>query len=232
MTKRGLTRLPLDQNGHSHLWEYPTVTVDFDEPEPAPLFFIRECNHCGVLPTLQITDHAVVAAEPCESPRGITTSMLLPVPSGRIVYTDDLRQFYPIDSSGFANYNTRFGQAQWVTAMEAAGCAYGWVGNTGPDLWRVGKDRYLIGIPEYDDADVLLTQGWERVAPGALGLWAYCVADADDWITRGGGPGKPDQATVVTVTPGTYRFTHHTGEAGFDEHAEGPVVYADIERIG
>jgi hypothetical protein len=29
-----------------------------------------------------------------------------------------------------------------------------------------------------------------------------------------------------------YRFTHHTGEKGFDHYAQGTVIFAHVERIG
>jgi hypothetical protein len=33
------------------------------------------------------------------------------------------------------------------------------------------------------------------------------------------------------VEPGTYEFTHHTGERGFDQWAKGTIVFAHIQKI-
>jgi hypothetical protein len=58
-----------------------------------------------------------------------------------------------------------------------------------------------------------------------LFAWAVQPGDPRDRIDKLGWT-----VTVVNVTPGTYRFTHHTGEAGFDGDAW-PVTYAHVELV-
>jgi hypothetical protein len=166
---------------------------------------------------------------------GITTVVTLRVPSGQVIVTDDLRPVYDWDGDSVADYNTALGQHQAIEAMAAQGCAYGPVGNSCPGLYRTGPDRYVIASPGWDgDGDEeIIPEGWERLASVITDLWAYSVADYGDWVARGGDPAGLDWAdTVVDVTPGTYRFTHHTGEASFDRDAPGTVIFADIEREG
>jgi hypothetical protein len=55
--------------------------------------------------------------------------------------------------------------------------------------------------------------------------WAVQPGDPRDRIDQLGWT-----VTVVDVKPGTYRFTHHTGEADYDRDAW-PVTYAHVELI-
>lgn len=60
---------------------------------------------------------------------------------------------------------------------------------------------------------------------GELFAWAVQPGDPRDRLDQLGWT-----VTVVDVTPGTYRFTHHTGEADFDRDAW-PLTYAHVELI-
>lgn len=225
--------LPLKPNGHliSHTGDVKVLRIP-DREAPMILMDARDCHLCDQRPGLRIAEDAVYAVDPCPFPEGITTTITLDVPSGKIIVTDDLRPFYDWDGCTSAGYNSVLGQAQAVEAMAAVGCAYGPVGNSCPGLYRVGEDRYVIASPEYDEDENPSLPESDLLAAVCTDLWAYSIADFEHWKGRGGDPAKLGWSdTVVDVPPGTYRFVHHSGERTFDRDAAGTVVFADVERI-
>lgn len=178
----------------------------------------------------------------CPCPDGLTTVVTLPIPSGKMIITDDLRDVYHLSrgvEDSFFTYNSARGQAQVVEAMAKLGCAYGPVGNTCPGLYRVGEKNagaYVITTfnHEYDDeGNVTNTPSLpesDRLAGIITDLWAYSAADYEDWQSKGG-TGSDYDYTVVNVEPGTYEFTLHTGEKSFNRDAPGTVVLADVRRV-
>ena len=231
-----LKKLPLEANGHefSRIREISEVEVlELDTGGP-PLVFGLEfgCAFCNQRPKLHVTDTAVHVQSPCPYPHGITTEVLLKVPSGKLLVSDSLRPVYDWDDTGLASYNTVLGQSQAIKAMEAIGCAFGTTGNHGLGLYRSGVDTYVIANPGYDGDDNPLLPDSDRAAEICTDLWAYSCADYEHWESRGGDPTKLGYGdTIVDVTPGTYRFVYHGGERDFDRDAEGTVVFADIERV-
>lgn len=194
---------------------------------------VSRCGMCGERPEYYADDKTVTVRTPCPYPDGVTTVIRLEVPSGKLVVTDDLRPAYDWrDSDLTASYNSVLGQHQAVLAMAAQGCAYGPVGNTCPGLYRTGEDTYVIAIPDYDEkADAeILPESWTELAGIITDLWAYSIADYEDWQAKGG-DNTGGWYRVVNVPPGTYEFTHHTGERGFDRDAPGTVVFADIRKV-
>ncbi|MGW4890756.1 hypothetical protein ACWEQL_00580 [Kitasatospora sp. NPDC004240] len=232
--------LPLQTNGHVISRE-TTAVVDLDDrdtpgwvPMPrvlAPHLF--DCAMCGALPEVEVTDAAVLIKGPCPYPDGIqTTEITIDVPSGKLAVADSLRPVYDWDHGKFVSYNSALGQAQAVQAMAEIGCAFGWVGNSDPGLYRTGPDRYVIASPELDDNDEPSLPGATCLAEICTDLWAFSIADFEDWKTRGGDLSLLGwKVNVVDVAPGTYRFTLHTGRRGFDPNAAETVIFADIERI-
>jgi hypothetical protein len=241
-----ITELPLDANGH---WltrrGVDTVTVfQIDAMSVYVPDAMSRCALCDWHPKFEVADGSVRATEPCALPDGVTTVVDVAFPSGKIIVTDDLRPVYdwrePDGSDAFASYNSALGQAQAIKAMAAIGCAYGPVGNSCPNLYRMAApNRYVIASPAYsDDGDdeglsASVYQGAQEVAGICTDLWAYSICDYDDYLARGGDRRNIDRWswTVVDVTPGVYRFTHHTGERGFDHDAD-ELVFAHVERVG
>lgn len=243
--------LKFDANGHC-VSDKNTVDILFSDPVTAedakawrlpkgllgPMVVSQipvTCGHCDVYWKMGFTEDTARITEPCAYPNGITTVITLAVPSGKIIVTDDLRDVYDgFDHDGFASYNTSRGQAQVIEAMAALGCAYGPVGNSCPSLYRLLDGTYVIGNPEYDDDDEptgdLATA--ETLADICTDLWAYSIADYEDWKSRGGDEEiLRNKGAIVEVPPGVYQFTHHTGENGFEHYAAGEVIFAHIERI-
>lgn len=231
--------LPLKPNGHELAHnDGNEVTVFLDALAhglgPWVSGAMSYCATCGEAPEYRVTEEAVHVVTPCAYPNGITTVITLAVPSGKIIINDDLRDVYAARGDGFASYNTSRGQAQVIEAMAAIGCAYGPVGNSCPGLYQLlGEGRYVIASPAYDDDDEpigdLATA--KDLASICTNLWAYSIADYEDWKAKGGDPEMLKFADTVDVPPGVYQFTHHTGENGFDHYAAGEVIFAHIERI-
>lgn len=224
--------LPLKANGHVLSRESKVeVYLPLDGGEPVILGSAYACAICGIRPKLQLTEDAVQVQDPCPYPNGMTTEITLSVPSGKILVTDDLRPVYDWDDDAFASYNTVLGQAQVVKAMAAIGCAYGPVGNSCPGLYRTGQGSYIIASPRRVEDDNLSIPEDTCLANIVTDLWAYSIADFEHWKARGGNPDKLGWTdTVVDIPPGTYRFTHHSGERDFDDDAD-TVIFAHVERI-
>ncbi|TLQ39196.1 hypothetical protein [Streptomyces marianii] len=228
-------RIPLDTNGHDLLPKRTDQVTVFAEPGEKPFVagVYWRCATCDQVPEYIVRDKAVQVQKPCPYPNGITTEIRINVPSGKLIVTDDLRDVYCVDHNG-ASENTALGQAQVVQAMAALGCAFGPVGNSSPGLYRTCQsDSYIIASPILDDDDVPSIPDEDCIAEIDTALWAYSIADYEDWKAKGGAPGQKllGHYTVVDVTPGTYRFTHHVGERGFDKYAPETVVFAHVERI-
>jgi hypothetical protein len=230
--------LPLKPNGHQ-ISNYDEVEVfNFDERGPfvpSRALIFPECAVCGSRPELLVGDDAVRAQDPCPYPDGITTTVTVAFTSGKIIVTDELRPVYDWEGETTASYNSALGRDQAIRAMAFFGCAYGPVGNTCPGLYRTAPGKYIIASPEWidDDEDNQSPPQETCLAGICTDLWAYSIADFEDWKSRGGDPESLKRtASVVDFPPGVYQFTHHTGERGFDHHAGGTVVFAHIERIG
>jgi hypothetical protein len=236
-----LQALPFNANGHqAHVDDGTLVDVYLmDDQEPLiPQLGSARCGSCGDALDLRIADNAVTTLRSCPHPDGLTSVITLDVLSGKIIVSDDLRPVYNWDADDVADYNSALGQAQVTQALAKAGCAFRSIGNSCPGLYRTGDDTYVIASPGYDEDDLALPTERPRVRTGRelagiiTDLWAYSIADYAHWQSRGGDPGRLGWSdTVVDVTPGTYEFTSHSGERGFDGHTAGTVIFAHIRRV-
>lgn len=228
--------LPLHPNGHLGLARAgEPVTVLRSRGEEHVLGLRYGCAVCDEAPELRVTAAAVEVLNACPYPEGITTEIVLAVPSGRIIVTDNLRHVYDWDDEAIGDYNTAIGQARAIRAMADAGCAYGPVGNSCPGFYRTGPDSYIIARGGYDEDSGDRTSpatGAKQLASICTDLWAYSLADLAHFTSLGGSITElGGNADIVDVTPGAYRFTHHTGEATFDHDTAQPLIFAHVERI-
>jgi hypothetical protein len=242
-------------NGHQvardPMTEVDVLVLDIGD---SPVFMLDRarmsysCGLCGQFMKERITPEGVYFDEPCPAAEGMTTVIRLEVPSGKIVVDDDLRPLFGnFEDEDFADYNSVLGQAQVVEAYARDKCAYGPVGNSCPGLWKTGEDTYVIARMPYDDEDeqVPVPPEAEELASICTDLWAYSIADYDEWLRRGGVlVPKVDKKTgetrmepeswttsIVEIPAGTYEFTYHGGELDFDDDAD-HVVWADIKKVG
>lgn len=232
--------LPLDQNGHlfgNHTGPVPYLPRPKDREDEEPLIlglsnFSYRCAWCDAIRDFKIIDDAIRQPEPCPIPEGVTSTYELAFPSGKVVVSDDLGDIYRIPGTeeNYAGYNSALGQHQVVEAMAKAGCAHGPVGNSCPGLYRTGNGTYAIASPEYDEkaGGQFLPEGWTVLTSITTNLWAYSIADLDDYLSRGGEVSR--HMSVIDLDPGTYRFSHHTNERSFDHNAK-RLVFAHIEKV-
>lgn len=228
-----IERLPLKPNGHvfQHTNEVDAVHL-LDNVKPLITGVEHACAVCDRWPRLRVIADAVHVQDTCPYPDGITTTITLQVPSGKLLVSDDLRPVYDWSGTTTASYNTTLGQAQAVHAMAAIGCAYGPASSFELGLYRTGPDSYVIATLSYDEDDRPSLPEDTRLAKIYTDLWAYSCADLEGWIARGGDPSKLEWSdTVVDVPPGTYRFIHHSGERSFDGDSPDDVIWAHVERI-
>lgn len=210
------------------------------------IFWSRfECRWCGeyVRLILDKATNTVRVEEPCQVD-SVTNVFTLQVPSGKMVVADRLvnRLGDVYDYSDDILSCSEKAIAEISALMASRGVAHGYVGNTCPALYK-RADGYVIsniydaectcgfwdkGAPS-DEKCVCQKAGLEPVLANIItDLWWYSIADFDDFVSKGGVPGESN--TVVEVEPGTYEFTHHTGERNFDKSGN-VVIYAHIKRL-
>lgn len=241
--------VPFETNGHRVTW-LPMATVEvlsLEIGEETHLHLNRahmsySCWQCGEFIDPEVTAEAVRVKTTCPVPaEGLTSVIRLEVPSGRIVVDDDMRPlFNGFDHDNLADYNSVLGQHQVIEKFAEDKCAFGPVGNSCPTLWQTDEDTYVIARkpwltapddPWADEDDVPAPEGARKLASVCTTLWAYSIVDYDEWVRRGGDPENlPAMAEIVEIPAGTYEFTHHSGETGFDGD-EDDVVWADIKKV-
>ncbi|MFI7641894.1 hypothetical protein [Nonomuraea sp. NPDC049400] len=228
-----IERLPLMPNGHV----FPrTNEVDvfrlLDNVEPLVTGVEYACAICDRRPRFRVAADAVHVQDPCPYPDGITATITLQVPSGKLLVSDDLRPVYNLDRTGMASLNTALGRAQAAEAMGKIGCAFGSTLNCGLGLYPTGDGTYVIATPSYTEDEHPRFPDSASLADICTDLWAFSLADYSDWQTRGGDRSALDWSdTVVDVTPGIYQITYHGAERGFDADSVEDVIWAHIERI-
>lgn len=196
----------------------------------------HSCGLCDEKVKLELLDDgSVTTTTDCKYSNGITSVVEINVPSGKLVVADSLRDVYDprCDWPIYASYGTVLGQHQVVVENARLGCAYGAVGNSCPGIYELSPGSYVIANPEMDwdaDDEVPLSLGGKQVASICTDLWAYSLADHDDYVSKGGDVEYADG--VIEIPAGRYRLTHHTGEKDFMGDTSGEVVFAHFERAG
>lgn len=228
-----MTTRAFDANGHNFGDTVEVEVLEFENGMTSVMTHVGRCQYCAGRAAPVLDAGVIRATTTCSLPDGLTTVVEVDFPSGKVLVTDDLRPIYDVDDEGLEDYGSALGQSQYIKAMAEVGCAYGPVLNTCPSLYRTGDDTFVVASAEYDEAtDTVVDFGGVELAKVVTDLWAYSLADYEDWKARGGDPkGLGWTHTVVDVTPGRYRFTCHSGERGFKPHGPGLVVFAHVERV-
>lgn len=150
----------------------------------------------------------------------------LNVPSGKIVIANNLRSLFPIYGSDW-NVNFVQGKKQESLRFGQFGCAFFFVSNSCPSLYRINQDYYAVA-----------GYGWKQKGKRNLygictDLWWYSIADYDEFLRRAKFFNKdPDQilkkfdAKVIKIKPGVWRFKHL-----YDSPKDFDGKYTDIRWI-
>ena len=187
---------------------------------------LNTCFACGEEPDFETDGIMIRPKTPCSYPNGIPLTFELNIPSGVMVVANDLRGHF--DFEGDYDINTRIGCVRTTKAMEKIGCAYAFVGNSCPSIYKTGEDIFTISSGGYNKkTDEDIEPEGVHVASIITDLWWYSIVDADEFERRGcEGQYAVDR---VQVKPGVYRFTHfqHLDHSENDE----PFTYTLIEWV-
>lgn len=262
MTTKPEWHYPINQNGHRsahanrdgevYLGEWRNISEHIKELGQQLIFAaIRvdrsNCTWCGFRPDVTFDGELVTLLPECPAVDN-PIRFSVPFPSGEIVFRDDLRPVFDLpeefDDNVLGGLNTHPGQRFRSLAAAKAGFAYGQVGNTSPNLYKVDDDdHYVIANPAYDEDtdDERVPDNWELVGGFCTDTWSYNIADAAEWdrrlpiarkeITDESRWWRGTDVPRLKVTPGLYVFTHHYGTRGFgDGHGSELTIFAEIER--
>lgn len=209
--------------------------------------FYDGCSYCGSRNFLLETDGATIrlSGGECSLPNGFEPNEWeLNVPSGKIVVSNDLRQWFPLPEGDgdIPSINTTRGCRAMAQAYAAIGMSHGFVGNTCPGVYKLGGDSFKIASEPYEDywdeekkeylprKDLSPFVG-ERVASVCTDLWWYSLCDNDEFERRRakfGGKLDSNWDSIIDVKPGVYRFRHYD-----DVNRDGgnEVVYSTFEWV-
>lgn len=207
-----------------------------------------DCFYCSEFQSWKKEGDKFVAQTECEYANFTTYSVKLNVPSGRIVVADDLRGVFG-DAEEVRpeleqeDYNATKGRVLHARVYEELGVAYGCVLNTCPDVFLVSdgdEQKLVIASTEWDEEadEPIIPAGWTKIAGICTDLWAYSIADYDDYVAKravaeeaGFPSGRDADVEVAEIPAGVWEFTHFAEQAGFDYHAAGVVIFAEAKRI-
>lgn len=225
--------------------EYTALVDGHPELERVRGSCLMTCYYCGeeVEFLVNLKTRHVVIEEKCRHAGGLDEyAVSFDVPSGKLVFANDLRDYYQVNDS--YDINRTVGIKRTTEAYAAHGMFHAFLGNTCPGIYQ--KDnRIAIGSPRYsEDADADGSYDKQRKNHHDHGkrrggictdLWWFCAADYNDLKSRAGDDFdrliKDHYTTVVTVKPGHYRLTArnhvlHREEARLD------LARSDVFRLG
>lgn len=211
---------------------------------------IHNCPYCAAYIKFSFDGHNLTIIGECANPGGFKdVSVELNIPSGKMVFANDLRRWFKIHGS--YNINLDVGIVRTIQAYEKVGMAHGFVGNTCPRIYKENETSISISASplenkwdedskkyiDRDDEEVKKeTPSGEDVGGICTDLWWYSVVDYNDFRVRFLNTGGTLKAfkefvkrscTVVDVTPGVFTVQHffvHKDETLVGE----PLHYAKI----
>jgi hypothetical protein len=199
------------------------------------------CSECGVKlsATFDGTVIRITSGEgPCPVPDGMPEfSFEISIPSGKMVFANDLREFYP--KVTYSSVNASTGQRECSLAYAAVNMGHGMVGNSCPSIYRLAAGRFAIGtegseeLPEGADEDAEppgIPHEGEEVGSICTDLWWYSIGDLEEIKAKGYVPDNNFDKTFE-VPPGRYKITHRWHTLDADVRTT-PLTYALIEFVG
>lgn len=172
----------------------------------------------------------------CTEPGGIREYLsTLSVPSGKLVFANDLRSLVPEgDKDRYVNYNIEIKKTTLDYA--AVGMSHGFTGNSCPSVYKDG-DTLVVGNNNYDEDDEDGVPPEEPIKGEKVGyvctdLWWYSAMDYNLFMKLTKEKTWPKERIdaylkdfTVEVTPGEYEITHNLGSDGY-YYAGIPDIYA------
>jgi hypothetical protein len=214
---------------------------------PSKTFWMR-CSYCGCSEYgdwnyFETNGKQVRQAGPrCTQPQGFPkTKVRLSLPTGRLLYADDVRELLPM--RGTPDINSTKGQVKFDQMHAKAGAAHGFVGNSCPGIYRMPDNTYAVANWPWDDeADEPDTpKGVERVGSICTDVWSATLMSAELAVARADALGLKYKKTelarslgadgILELDPGTYEFTIDA-EARRNEGTSDPEMYITFKRVG
>lgn len=203
------------------------LTTSFEEAERYRVvlgfaFGTRDlrCGECGKPLTYRREGDRAIAETACAYPGGLKPyRVLVNVPSGKIVFANDLRDLIVCDDPEGASVNYQIGQKLVTEAYGRTGLAHVFVGNSCPGVFRDGDALVVANrwIDEESDIDeetyarLDAELDAKRLGSICTDLWWYSAMDHDHFLTRCAieevDPADVGSYFIVEVPPGVYAFT-------------------------
>lgn len=163
----------------------------------------RECGCCGESAHYTIVGDVLVAKNQCKYPGGLPNyDVKLSVPSGKIVFANDLRELVMVEDN--YDVNASIGTMLLTQAYEAQGMVHVFVGNSCPSVYWV--DGKLVIASLSDET----TENMVKRGNICTDLWWFSAMDYDHVVAQCEvlkiDP-KDVIGFVVNVDPGEYSFT-------------------------
>lgn len=174
----------------------------------------------------------------CPYPEGIPLTVELNVPSGVMMVTDDLRPAFDVGRiperyGKFYSANYDIGKVRFSKLMEEIGCAHLSVGQSFPGVYRTDRDRksFIIARHGYDEDKDQEVHPEGRLVTSIDTELRWCsLVDRDEYLRRGC-EGKYEKASMVSVHPGVYAFTHFIHLSNFVCEKNKPIIFTHIEWV-
>ena len=186
-----------------------------------------KCSTCGERLAFAQKGDTLVALETCEHPGGLKPyAVLIDVPSGEIVFANDLRALVDVEDN--YDVNSSIGVKRTTESYATDGMAHILVGNTCPTVFKTGHGLSVSLNNDWDDENGDLDIGEEQ---GSIctDLWWYSAMDKDLFEARCAELNvdpKDYMDFSVKVDPGVYSFSDEQA----DRDADGVVHLSHIVR--
>lgn len=202
------------------------------------------CCECAKSFTLEIEGDRVVASTVCAMPGGLPVyDVLLNVPSGEMVFANDLRPLILCDDPEGPDVNSRLGCKLVTQAYAGHGMVHISVGNTCPGVHREPDGSLVVArrYAEEEDEDgepipdaIYKAREAEieanQVASICTDLWWFSAMDYDWFVRRCEAEGEDPNDfdfTIVVVEPGVYAFSDEMPR----DRDENGAVFSRVRRV-
>lgn len=163
------------------------------------------------------------------------TVLEIDVPSGKLVIADSLGPvFYPemVTSINYGRGKHEMAIKYAQDYKVASAC----VGNSCPSITQRADGSYVVVSLERNEKanDVIFEEGETRVAHVVTDSWSVEITDYQNWLDNGGDElteGARHRYTLLSVTPGKYRWTVKSHADGWDYYEFPRAEFATLELV-
>ncbi len=192
------------------------------------------CGECGKRFEIKYDGKIIYTDSKCDVPGGLKPWALeLEVPSGKLVFRNDMRDIFPSDEAYSFDVNSTHGTKACEEHYAKLGMFHVFVGNTCPSIYVFPDGRVIVG--HLFDEDKRIPKKYSKVKKAGFictDLWWFSACDYDEFVKRsGGGPDKVGWVPDVIVElpgPGRYKLTSYYSASNDPDKLK---EYAIIEKL-